>query len=278
MLSSSMIRSTPFLLSFGFLAGLLSHLRAGTGDPWELSFPVRHVIGAPDRPPYDTNVQARLLDLNGDGVVDYYLRVSGIAWKIQAAERNRLAAVLKPPPDIGSIVASFEEREPIGNELSAGVDWLDRNTPNQSAPGESTINACVVTSDLVCIGLFRVVAYLGVHFKAEDGEMHYGWVRINANGVPGGIVLDWAYDTRPGIPIRAGAMPGEGMLALQPPVVCDDVLWLTVSGQLGKQVILEMSEDFGDWRAVLTNVSPFQTVLFLGAEPPRAFFRAVETE
>ncbi len=73
-------------------------------------------------------------------------------------------------------------------------------------------------------------------------------------------------------------MPGQGMLALQPPVVCDGVLWLTVSGQLGKKVILERSEDFSDWTAVSTNVSPFQTGLLHGQQPPHAFFRAVEAE
>lgn len=275
-----MILRMPVLLAFSVLAGCLYRLNAGIADPWELSFPIRHVVGSSNQPPFDTDIQARLLDLNGDGVVDYLFRITGFSWVIQPVGSNCQAAVLEPPPDIGSIVAPFGKGDLIGHELLDGVVWVGRDTPNHNPafPGASVLNSCVVTTDLICLGLFREVAYLAVYFEAEDRRMHYGWVRINANGAPGGIVLDWAYDTRPGIPIRAGAMPGEGILALKTPVVCEGMLWLTVSGQLGTKVILERSEDLLSWTAVSTNVSPFQTVLFLGAELPRAFFRAVEAE
>jgi hypothetical protein len=43
--------------------------------------------------------------------------------------------------------------------------------------------------------------YLGVRFYTVDGD-HYGWVYVQ-----GWSVVDWAYETRPNQPIRAGAKP-----------------------------------------------------------------------
>ena len=43
--------------------------------------------------------------------------------------------------------------------------------------------------------------YLGVRFSAADGY-HYGWIFVK-----GQSVVDWAYEMRPGYPIRAGAKP-----------------------------------------------------------------------
>lgn len=48
---------------------------------------------------------------------------------------------------------------------------------------------------------------MGVHFAAADG-MHYGWVRIDAPSFEaGGVILDWAYETRPDVAILASAVP-----------------------------------------------------------------------
>lgn len=44
------------------------------------------------------------------------------------------------------------------------------------------------------------VGYLGVRFYQPDG-LHYGWIRALLNSP---MVVDWAYETRPNTPIRAG--------------------------------------------------------------------------
>jgi len=41
--------------------------------------------------------------------------------------------------------------------------------------------------------------YIGIRFWNADG-IHYGWIRIREM-----VVLDWAYETRAGTPIKAGA-------------------------------------------------------------------------
>ena len=50
------------------------------------------------------------------------------------------------------------------------------------------------------------VGYLGVRLYSSDG-FHYGWVRVQA-GFPG-LVVDWAYQTQPDTPIRAGDIGTE---------------------------------------------------------------------
>lgn len=63
------------------------------------------------------------------------------------------------------------------------------------------------------------VGYLGVRFYASDGA-HYGWIRarlpqtsIGTNGFPlelVPVVVDWAYETQPDKPIRAGDIGTDG--------------------------------------------------------------------
>ncbi len=43
--------------------------------------------------------------------------------------------------------------------------------------------------------------YVGVRFSAADGD-HYGWIFVE-----GQTLVDWAYESRPNQPIRAGAKP-----------------------------------------------------------------------
>ena len=49
------------------------------------------------------------------------------------------------------------------------------------------------------------VGYLGIGFYQADG-LHYGWIRV-ALGL---IAVDWAYETRPDTPIRAGDIGSAG--------------------------------------------------------------------
>ena len=55
------------------------------------------------------------------------------------------------------------------------------------------------------------VGYVGVRFYAVDG-LHYGWVRLRT--YPFVTVVDWAYESRPNTPIRAGII-GSASESLQ---------------------------------------------------------------
>jgi len=60
------------------------------------------------------------------------------------------------------------------------------------------------------------VAYLAARWQLADG-LHYGWIRLSSQGMAhpdnpywiylGPLVADWAYNTVPGEPILAGAVP-----------------------------------------------------------------------
>ena len=58
--------------------------------------------------------------------------------------------------------------------------------------------------------------YLGFEFAAEDG-VHYGWIHIQEFAGAGGWFFEYAYESRPGVPIVAGAKPV--VIPLKPPQV-----------------------------------------------------------
>ncbi len=58
--------------------------------------------------------------------------------------------------------------------------------------------------------------FLGLRFQASDG-FHFGWLRVNRGG--GGMLaqivpVDFAWETQPGIPISAGAVPKPSSIEL----------------------------------------------------------------
>lgn len=62
--------------------------------------------------------------------------------------------------------------------------------------------------------------YLGVQFLI-DGQVHYGWIDVDNDGAPplgipyyGLKIHGWAYETEPGKPIIAGAVPEPGVSLL----------------------------------------------------------------
>jgi hypothetical protein len=99
--------------------------------------------------------------------------------------------------------------DPIGDAPASNSTW------SSSSDG-------VVVADLIISPRFRTslwdgpvhrtgVGYLGVRFFAADG-LHYGWIRVRqmstSLGAP--LVVDWAYESLPDTPIRAGVIGSGG--------------------------------------------------------------------
>lgn len=76
--------------------------------------------------------------------------------------------------------------------------------------------------DVICFGPqwapplgFSGVGYIGIHFHARDG-WHYGWIRARlpistpAAVETAPVVVDWAYESQPDIPIQAGMIGSRG--------------------------------------------------------------------
>jgi len=117
--------------------------------------------------------------------------------------------------------------------------------------------------------------YLGVRFSSAGG-IHYGWVHVRDT-----LVVDWAYETRPGVPIRAGARPVPAPLA-SPLVVRRGYLRLNAATEIGKayQVQVKARLDAFPWTnlsfvvlATTTNI-----LLDLPMTAPAQFFRVVEAD
>jgi hypothetical protein len=56
---------------------------------------------------------------------------------------------------------------------------------------------------------------IGVAFKtALAGPDYYGWIRMMANNTGTGSIVDWAYETTPGIGVQAGVVPEPASAAV----------------------------------------------------------------
>ena len=155
------------------------------------------------------------LDVNGDGIVDYrFNRADGFGVSVEPLRNNRQIALPATPPDLGSSLDPLPAGFQIGSSLSPGYYWVDLSSPNFA--GHSTISYCLdVDGSYVCGGLFSGQnAYMGIEFLI-GGQPHYGWVHINnPAGTAGGHILEWAYETQPGVSIFASAVPEPSTLAL----------------------------------------------------------------
>jgi hypothetical protein len=167
---------------------------------------------------------SRTLDLDGDGAADYAfsssgaigtmdLSMSGSYWpfRIDAVGSNALLATDH------ALVQAFGSV--IGPEPPAGAGW--------SAPGAGVL----LTSQWsrrnrdgsMTEGWQGTLGSLGIGYLAAgfqtSGGWHYGWIRVHlpsSNPGPGGavqltpVVVDWAYETRPDTPLRAGVIEPDG--------------------------------------------------------------------
>lgn len=117
--------------------------------------------------------------------------------------------------------------------------------------------------------------YVGVRFSADDGE-HYGWIYFE-----GWSVIDWAYESRPNHPIRAGARPVPVPLAhaaLERP----GYLRLTAETEIGKTYQVQTKQNLLDFAwsnlnfALPAGSTNTQVDIPLASE--HSFFRVVEAD
>jgi hypothetical protein len=151
------------------------------------------------------------VDLDSDGADDFVFPVgpmigttdvpmsgSWIPFHVQAAGTNEFLV-----NGYYSSVQSFGAW--IGGDPPSGAVW---STPGASALLTDqwwSLHGRDIGGQLVYFGwggplAVSGVGYLGVRFYQSDG-LHYGWIRALLNSP---MVVDWAYETRPNKPIRAG--------------------------------------------------------------------------
>ncbi|MEZ5326145.1 MAG: PEP-CTERM sorting domain-containing protein [Verrucomicrobiales bacterium] len=145
-------------------------------------------------------------DINGDGTTDVIFNADTIT--LQASGANGAEIVAGGPRS-----SALEHEFPIGPELIGERQWFDR----------VGINAC--TGYEPCFGPWvgedgsGFNAFLGVRFRADDAatDWNYGWINLDTTFFPFpdfGQVRGWAYETEPGVGIRAGVVPEPSVALL----------------------------------------------------------------
>jgi hypothetical protein len=149
------------------------------------------------------------LDMDGDNITDLTFAYSFQFLGVRSEGVNRLLIRPSPPPNVGGPVAGLPPGFPIGD--SSESDVLRWYAGTELSPFQTLVH-CV---DSGCSGAFLGQhAYMGVEFE-RAGATHYGWVLLNvAPDYPAGQIEAWAWETRPGVPILAGAVPEPSTWAL----------------------------------------------------------------
>lgn len=172
-------------------------------------------------------LQGLQLDLNDDGHAEvHFFSASepGAGYFGTAASGNaptRLLVTPQGPYDLGSYLVGLSDGFVIGGSLAPSILWAGADAPN--AYGRAIVVGSWLPQGLgdpvLPDGYFYdTTAYAGVQFQIGS-DWHYGWIRIRGGTyedalAPPGWILDWAYETRPGVPILAGAVPEPSTCAL----------------------------------------------------------------
>ncbi len=157
------------------------------------------------------------IDIDGDGVRDFFTSTNGGQCSIVPTGNNRIMAFDEPPPDLGWVLAAMVGGEAIGTEPEFGV-W--RGLMNRVDPldyggaviykynGRVPVGEPETYFSTIPVNV-QVVSYVGVEVYS-GATKHYGWIGIS--GFPMGTnhtvnVHGWAWETEAGQAIAAGAIP-----------------------------------------------------------------------
>lgn len=154
------------------------------------------------------------LDLDGDTSPELTFTYSFQFLGVRSDAATRVLSSMLPYPsqDTGlpqPLAAGF----PLGSASEAGgLRWF-AGIPG--ADPETDFYGLAICVSTGCGGNFLGQhAYMGVEFQ-RAGSTHYGWVLLNvAPDYPAGQIEAWAWETRPGEAILAGAVPEPSTWAL----------------------------------------------------------------
>lgn len=154
------------------------------------------------------------LDINSDGVMDYRFTGDYFVAAIQSYGTNRFIGTLASGLDVGGSVTAISAGNIIDSDTSLLVGSWHIHTDNG---GGSMFDL-----NFGPMSLQVSDAFIGVEFTAADG-IHYGWIQYVGYShpekglghyLPGGFIDSWAWETRPGVSIVAGAIPEPSSTSL----------------------------------------------------------------
>jgi hypothetical protein len=160
------------------------------------------------------------LDFDQDGSAEFTL-VAQFEFEVAGYGGNKFMAIPVSPPDLGTHVVPLALGAWIGPFPAVPIGWYAGEIwpdPQPGAPPDLIGGVFNSFTTLGGTGLWaqrELTAYMGAQFMI-GADVHYGWVRIRTTWAPitGGILEAYAYNTVPGEPILAGAVPEPATAAL----------------------------------------------------------------
>ncbi len=227
------------------------------------------------------------VDLDGDSTDDFTFGYdcSGVGLRTERA--NRVVYQIDPPPNLGGSVQRLVEGFLIGSDLGMpGLGWRSADLRDgYVSAGEMAFVNIVHCLSTGCSSTWPPGppqrGFIGLEFELDDG-VHYAYFDISVSGsLPGAALYGWAYETRPGVPIKAGAKPVVVPMAA-PEVARPDYLRLRWPSEVGKayQVQAKTRLDALRWtdlEFVIPGTST-ETMVDLPMEGAAQFFRVIEAD
>lgn len=221
------------------------------------------------------------IDLDRDGSADFSfiggvplctmdVPCSGCTWSFDVLilgtngllVQGSYASILSAGEWIAPVTSSNAVWSSAGNSTLLSLWWSERYGTSGS------------TGPLATMG----EGFLGARFYGADG-LHYGWVHVRLAFAP--FVVDWAYETRPGVPIQAGAKPVPVPLA-SPAVARPGYLRLSWLSEIGKayQVQVKGRLEAFAWTnlSFVIPATTTNTMLDLPMSGAAQFLRVVEAD
>lgn len=149
------------------------------------------------------------LDINADGIPDFTFSSGWMICTVSLSSCHLPYFVAGGTNELlgSDLAAILPHGERIGDN---GSDWSSGTTLTVYHTG---LDFSLLTAKPYWLGglEYSGLGYLGVRFHAADG-LHYGWIRVRLPAVypnqilseSSPVVMEWAYETRPGVPIQAG--------------------------------------------------------------------------
>jgi len=148
------------------------------------------------------------LDVDGDGTTDFTFVYSFSFLGIHSEGSNRILIRPDPPPNVGGSISPLPTGFLIGTNSSLDpLSWW--------AGIEGVFDPLGIYFNTGTSGDFvGQQAYMGIEFH-RGANTHYGWALLRvAAEAPIADIVSWAWETRAGVPIQAGAVPEPAVLPL----------------------------------------------------------------
>lgn len=150
-------------------------------------------------------------DMNGDGNPELTFAYNFQSVAVRYEQGTRSLSAMASWPDIRGLPQPLDVGFSIGPESASGQwQWFG------GIPGEpfGFYSLVYITSGGTGGEFAGRRGYMGVEFQHAGGT-HYGWISLYVDAfAPVAVIDSWAWETRAGVPILAGAVPEPSALAL----------------------------------------------------------------